>query len=428
MLLTNSVNDPGLDAQHIRLLRRRRVDGLLLSLADETAEETAAALEQAEIPRVLIDRDLPSPGNAGAVLSDHAVGITAAAEHLISLGHKRIGLVNGNPRVRPARERERALRRACRRHPGTVAVVRSGSFTAAHGEAATASLLAAAEPVTAIIAGGNQILAGVLQAMRQAGMQAPSGVSLVTCDDVPLSGFLDPPIATITRNPEEMGTVAAEILLEQLHGRMARSAMLPVHFRATASCGPATLADGVPDDAEALLRSMLRIRFFEDEVKELFTRGLVRGSTHLCQGQEAVAVGVCGALRSGDTMTCTYRGHGAVLAMGAAPDRAFGELLGRADGLCGGKGGSMHFTDVTVGAIGANAIVGGQLPLTVGAALAAQYLGTGAVSVTFLGDGATNIGAFHESLNLAAIWHLPAIFVIENNHYGEYRARGMARP
>ena len=238
MLLTNSVNDPGLDAQHIRLLRRRRVDGLLLSLADETAEETAAALEQAEIPRVLIDRDLPSPGNAGAVLSDHAVGITAAAEHLISLGHKRIGLVNGNPRVRPARERERALRRACRRHPGTVAVVRSGSFTAAHGEAATASLLAAAEPVTAIIAGGNQILAGVLQALRQAGVLAPSGVSLVTCDDVPLSGFLDPPIATITRNPEEMGTVAAEILLEQLHGRMARSAMLPVHFRATASCGP----------------------------------------------------------------------------------------------------------------------------------------------------------------------------------------------
>jgi LacI family transcriptional regulator len=238
MLLTNSVNDSELDAQHIGLLRRRRVDGLLLSLADEAAEETAAALEKAEVPRVLVDRDLPPPGASGAVLSDHAAGITAAAEHLISLGHKRIGLVNGNPRVRPARERERALRRACRRHPGAIAVVRSGSFTAEHGQAATASLLAATEPVTAIIAGGNQILAGVLQALRQAGVQAPSGISLVTCDDVPLSEFLDPPIATITRNPEEMGTVAAEILLEQLHGRTARSAMLPVHFRATASCGP----------------------------------------------------------------------------------------------------------------------------------------------------------------------------------------------
>lgn len=183
---------------------------------------------------------------------------------------------------------------------------------------------------------------------------------------------------------------------------------------------PATLADGLPRDGERLLRAMLRIRFFEDEVKEMFTAGVVRGSTHLCQGQEGVAVGVCGALRPGDTMTCTYRGHGAVLAMGAPLDRAFGELLGKTHGLCKGKGGSMHFTDVTVGALGSNAIVGGHLPVTAGAALAAQYLRTGAVSVAFLGDGATNIGAFHESLNLAAIWRLPAIFVIENNHYGEY--------
>lgn len=183
---------------------------------------------------------------------------------------------------------------------------------------------------------------------------------------------------------------------------------------------PVTLADGVPGDAEGLLRAMLRIRFFEDQVRDMFTAGLVRGSTHLYQGQEAVAVGVCAALRPGDTMTCTYRGHGAVLAMGAPLDRAFGELLGKAGGLCRGKGGSMHFTDVSVGAIGSNAIVGAHLPVTVGAALAARHLRTGAVSVAFLGDGATNIGAFHESLNLAAIWKLPAIFVVENNHYGEY--------
>ncbi len=182
----------------------------------------------------------------------------------------------------------------------------------------------------------------------------------------------------------------------------------------------ATLNDRLPKDPEAQLRSMLRIRYFEDETRDLFSKGLVRGSTHLYQGQEAVAVGVCSMLADGDTMTCTYRGHGAVLAMGSAPDRCFGEILGRAGGLCGGKGGSMHFTDVAVGALGANAIVGANLPITVGAALAAQYQDTGAVSVAFFGDGATNIGAFHESVNLAAIWKLPAIFVIENNQYGEY--------
>jgi acetoin:2,6-dichlorophenolindophenol oxidoreductase subunit alpha len=187
-------------------------------------------------------------------------------------------------------------------------------------------------------------------------------------------------------------------------------------------------ADELPAEPLRQLRSMLRIRYFEDEVRELFAKGLVRGSTHLYQGQEAVAVGVCSMLRDGDTMTCTYRGHGAVLAMGSALDRCFGEILGRAGGLCGGKGGSMHFTDIATGALGANAIVGANLPITVGAALAAQYQDSGAVSVAFFGDGATNIGAFHESLNLAAIWKLPAIFVIENNQYGEYSPLAATTP
>ncbi len=189
-----------------------------------------------------------------------------------------------------------------------------------------------------------------------------------------------------------------------------------------------SLADGCPADAADLLRDMLRIRLFEDEVQELFSRNLMRGSTHLCQGQEAVTVGVCAALRDGDTMTCTYRGHGAVIAMGAALDRCFGELLGRAGGLCGGKGGSMHLTDVEIGALGSNAIVGAHLPMTCGAALAAQYQGSAAVSVAFLGDGATNIGAFHESVNLAAIWRLPVLFVIENNQYGEYSPLASTTP
>ncbi len=176
----------------------------------------------------------------------------------------------------------------------------------------------------------------------------------------------------------------------------------------------------MPDDLAAQYASMWRIRLFEDAVMDLFSKNLVRGSTHLAQGQEAVSVGVCAQLDEGDTMTCTYRGHAAILAMGAPLDRAFAEILGRRGGLCGGKGGSMHLTDVSVGALGSNAIVGAHLPTTVGAAFAAHYRGSDRVAVAFFGDGSTNIGAFHESLNLAATWRLPAVFVLENNQYGEY--------
>ncbi len=169
-----------------------------------------------------------------------------------------------------------------------------------------------------------------------------------------------------------------------------------------------------------ILRSMHEIRFFEQECGRLFARGEVRGTTHLCEGQEAVSVGACRALRDGDTMTCTYRGHGATLAMGAPLDACFGEIFGRAPGLCHGKGGSMHLTDVRVGALGSHAIVGAHLPIANGAAFESRYRGTGAVHACFFGDGSTNIGAFHESLNLAAIWKLPVVFICENNLYGEY--------
>lgn len=177
-----------------------------------------------------------------------------------------------------------------------------------------------------------------------------------------------------------------------------------------------------------LLRRMLEIRFFEDEVMRLFMLNLVRGSTHLYQGQEAVAVGACSVLAPGDTMTCTYRGHGAVLAMGAPLDRTMAEILGREEGLCRGKGGSMHLTDLTVGALGSFAVVGAQLPVSVGAALAAQYLGTTAVSLSFFGDGTTNIGTFHEALNLASVWGLPVVFICENNLYGEYSPLASTTP
>lgn len=178
------------------------------------------------------------------------------------------------------------------------------------------------------------------------------------------------------------------------------------------------------DDVRTLgppfLERMLQIREFENAVQRLFEQGLVRGSTHLCQGQEAVPVGVCSVLADSDSMTCTYRGHGAVIAKGAPLDRAFAEILGRESGLCGGKGGSMHLTDVRVGAYGSFAIVGAHLPMSVGLAFASMYRKTSEVSVCFFGDGTANIGAFHESLNMAALWKLPVIFIIENNLYGEY--------
>ena len=176
----------------------------------------------------------------------------------------------------------------------------------------------------------------------------------------------------------------------------------------------------LPADWRQLLRSMLCIRCFEDQVKALFGSGLVRGSTHLCQGQEAVSVGVCSLLTPGDAMTCTYRGHGHVLAAGAAMDASFAEILGREGGLCKGKGGSMHLADFEKGIIGSNAVVGAQLPISVGAGLAAKHKRTGKVSLAFTGDGSTNIGAFHEAMNLAAVWRLPVVVVVENNHYGEY--------
>jgi TPP-dependent pyruvate/acetoin dehydrogenase alpha subunit len=168
------------------------------------------------------------------------------------------------------------------------------------------------------------------------------------------------------------------------------------------------------------LGRMIEIRLFEDEIQRFFTQNLVRGSTHLCSGQEAVAVGACANLRKTDAMLCTYRGHGAVLAMGAPLDRTFGEILGKPQGLCAGKGGSMHLTDVSVGAFGSFAIVGAHLPIATGFGFAAKYAGTDDVCLCFFGDGTMNIGAFHEAMNLAAIWKLPVIFMCENNLYGEY--------
>jgi acetoin:2,6-dichlorophenolindophenol oxidoreductase subunit alpha len=174
------------------------------------------------------------------------------------------------------------------------------------------------------------------------------------------------------------------------------------------------------DQLLQFLASMLEIRLFEEEVQRLFNRNLVRGSTHLCSGQEAVAVGACTVLRAEDAMLCTYRGHGAVLAKGAALDRTFGEILGKRPGLCAGKGGSMHLTDAACGAYGSFAIVGAHLPIATGFGLASRLAGDDHVCLCMFGDGTVNIGAFHEAMNLASIWRLPVVFLCENNLYGEY--------
>jgi TPP-dependent pyruvate/acetoin dehydrogenase alpha subunit len=187
-----------------------------------------------------------------------------------------------------------------------------------------------------------------------------------------------------------------------------------------ATAEPTPAVELSEDQLLDFLRRMIEIRLFEEDIQRFFTQNLVRGSTHLCTGQEAVAVGACAALRKSDSMLCTYRGHGAVLAMGAPLDRTFGEILGKAEGLCRGKGGSMHLTDVSVGAYGSFAIVGAHLPIATGFGLAAKFMGTDDVCLCFFGDGTVNIGGFHEAMNLAAVWKLPVIFVCENNLYGEY--------
>lgn len=170
----------------------------------------------------------------------------------------------------------------------------------------------------------------------------------------------------------------------------------------------------------AIYRKMLDARYFEQTAYDLFIEGLVAGTSHLALGQEAIAAGFAEAMRGDDLTYCTYRGHIHTLLRGAPMGALMAELLGRGTGICGGKGGSMHLTDVSHGAMGSYAIVGAHLPIAAGAAWAAVERGSGQVVVCFFGDGATNIGAFHEALNLAAIWKLPVIFVCENNLYMEY--------
>jgi TPP-dependent pyruvate/acetoin dehydrogenase alpha subunit len=170
--------------------------------------------------------------------------------------------------------------------------------------------------------------------------------------------------------------------------------------------------------ARHALLTMWTTRRFEEAVDDLFARGLMHGTMHLSIGQEASATGACMALRDDDAITSTHRGHGHCIGKGADLTRMMAELLAKETGYCRGRGGSMHIADVATGNLGANGIVGGGIPIAAGAALAYQLRGEDHVVVCFFGDGATNEGAFHEAVNLAAIWKLPVVFLCENNKYG----------
>ncbi len=238
LLMSNSRGDPALDAEHIRHFELRRVDGLLLSLADERDSRTLDALRRFDGPIVLIDRTVAPDIPAGAIVHDYVEGMVPAAEHLLSLGHRRLAMINGAPNVRPSRERANAVRRAIKGWPGATLVARAGSYSAEHGYDATIAIFRETPTPTAVIVGGNQILQGVMRALRHLHLRIPDDVSLVSFDSVPLAEFLEPPLAHVTRDPIEVGRQAAAQLLEQIRGAAPRTVTLPTEYVPAGSCGP----------------------------------------------------------------------------------------------------------------------------------------------------------------------------------------------
>ena len=237
-LLTNSHGRGEVDADRIGLLRRRRVDGMLLSLSDEDEPDTLAELRRGRQPLVLIDRVLPDDLEASAVLSDHEGGLRASVEHLATLGHRRIGLVCGPLSLRPGRESKRAFEAVCAAL-GVQGTVHAGPFQASWAEQATEQLLSLAEAPTALVAASSQIVFGMLRVVREHGLRLGTDISLIAFEDVPMLEFVDPPIAVVTRQPVEIGRAAAELMLERLAGGAARIVTVETRFEARASCGPA---------------------------------------------------------------------------------------------------------------------------------------------------------------------------------------------
>jgi LacI family transcriptional regulator len=239
MLLMNSDNDPAEDANHIRFFQSRRVDGMILSLASERKKTTVDALANLDVPVVVLDREVPARIRASAVLSDHRSGMRTAVEYLLDLGHSRIALITGSIDILPVRERLGGLRDAVAgRNILDETITLPGSLLSDHGEAATDDVLDLAQAPTALIAGGNQLLIGCLRALERRGVRVGEDISLVTCDDVPLSQLYHPPISTIWRDNVAIGRQAAELLLRSLTGEPPSTLMLPTEFRPRASTVP----------------------------------------------------------------------------------------------------------------------------------------------------------------------------------------------
>ncbi|MBS1881331.1 MAG: substrate-binding domain-containing protein [Actinobacteria bacterium] len=237
MLVLSSEGDPALDAGHIRQLAYRRVDGVLISLADEHNPDALSALRELSVPAVLIDREVRETLTASAVLADHVAGMRAVLSHLAGLGHRRVGLVGGPQAVRPGREGAAAFSRISE-ELGLEATVESGPFTHEHGRDATARLLGADARPTAIISGSNQILPGVLLAIREHGLSIPADLSLATFDDLPLLGLLEPPVDVVRRGPGEFGSIAANLLLRRIAAEPPETVVVPTTFEVRGSSGP----------------------------------------------------------------------------------------------------------------------------------------------------------------------------------------------
>jgi LacI family transcriptional regulator len=241
--VANSLNDPEIAVKQLRMLIRRRVDGLLVSVGEEDGGPIVDAIANSGLPTVLIDRHLGTT-RASRVLSDHRAGMSAVVEKLIGLGHSRIALINGIPNVLPAMERAAAAQTIAAAHPGVTIEVLSGSFSSQHGKETTRELVARIQRPTALVAGSNQILIGVLAALRDAGLSAPTDLSLVTCDPVPLGEFMTPPLDTIWRDREKLGAMAATLMMESLRGGGSRDVTLATEYRPGGCVGPAPEANG----------------------------------------------------------------------------------------------------------------------------------------------------------------------------------------
>lgn len=238
MMVVNSMSNSEIELQHISMMNRRRADGLLLSLADENYPTLPDTLDRLSVPVVFVDRFQKGFDASQMVLSDHKTGMNQALERLGSLGHQSIALINGSLAIRPSRERANAVRQFGKAHSEINCRVRSGNFTPEFGYNAIQELFTDENPPTAVIAGSNQILVGVLRSLRELDLTVPDDVSLITCDDSPLAEFMSPALDTIIRDPKQLGREAAESLLAILRKEEPRTVLLPTHFEPRGSSVP----------------------------------------------------------------------------------------------------------------------------------------------------------------------------------------------